>query len=258
MSRIRSVKPEWLEDELALACSDARVLSIGLMLLADDHGRGRAHPDMLLARVFPGKTFETLANALEDLARLRYMVLYEVDGQKYFAIRSWAKHQKVDHPGTEKVPGPESESVVIYSTLKAFAVGSDSFAKAIESLDIARASRASSPNLLSSVLPTDPPDRLGAPRKRRSRVGTWRRVPEDWQPTDEHRALASGLRVSFELELAKFRDHEFAAARKDANAAFRNWLRAARPAPIAAVSRAQQPRQPDNGVRPSRAATEGT
>jgi len=258
MSRIRSVKPEWLEDELALACSDARVLSIGLMLLADDHGRGRAHPDMLLARVFPGKTFETLASDLEDLARHRYMVLYELDGQKYFAIRSWAKHQKVDHPGAEKVLAPESEGSIIHATLEEFAKCSDGLAKAIEKLAKARASRASSPNLLSSDLPTDPPDRLGATHKRRSKAGTWRRVPEDWQPTDEHRAIAADLRVNFELEFAKFRDHEFAAARKDANAAFRNWLRAARPASVGAMPRVQPPRQPDTGVRPSRAATEGT
>ena len=40
--RIRSIKPEWLEDErMVMASSDARVLSIALILMADDYGNGR-------------------------------------------------------------------------------------------------------------------------------------------------------------------------------------------------------------------------
>jgi hypothetical protein len=109
--RIRTVKPEWLEDELlALASSDARVLSIALMLLADDHGRGRANPVMLAGQVFPGKPLETLSKALEELKVARYVIAYEVDGQSYFAIRNWEKHQKVDKPGKERVPAPSGSS----------------------------------------------------------------------------------------------------------------------------------------------------
>jgi hypothetical protein len=109
--RIRSVKPEWLEDELlALASSDARVLSIGLMLLADDHGRGRASRVMLAGQVFPGHPRETLDKALEELRAIRYVVTYEVEGQSYFWIRNWAKHQKVDHPSAPKIPAPSDSS----------------------------------------------------------------------------------------------------------------------------------------------------
>lgn len=105
--RIRTVKPEWLDDELlALASSDARVLSIALVLLADDYGNGRANEVMLAGRVFPGKPPEVLAKAIEELASIRYLILYEVDGQRYFSIRSWKKHQKVDKPGRPRVPGP--------------------------------------------------------------------------------------------------------------------------------------------------------
>jgi hypothetical protein len=101
--RIRSVKPEWLLDErMALASSDARVLSIALILLADDWGNGRAGRVQLAGHVFPGKP---LANALEELATW-FVTLYEVDGQHYFSIRGWAKHQKVDKPGKPKVPQP--------------------------------------------------------------------------------------------------------------------------------------------------------
>jgi hypothetical protein len=103
--RIRTIKPEWLEDELlALASSDARVLSIAVILRADDYGNGRANPVMMSGDVFPGKVPETLAKALEELARLRYLILYEVDGQHYYHIRTWDQHQKVDKPGKPRVP----------------------------------------------------------------------------------------------------------------------------------------------------------
>lgn len=111
--RIRTIKPEWLEDEkLAMASSDARVLSIAILLLADDYGNGRANEVQLCGTVFPGvirdnprDARETLAKALEELARLSFVVLYEVDGQHYFHVRNWEKHQRVDHPGKPRVPG---------------------------------------------------------------------------------------------------------------------------------------------------------
>ncbi len=105
MSRIRTIKPEWLTDErMALASSDARVLSIALIVMADDYGRGRANRIMLAGQVFPGKNPETLANALDELATGNFVTLYEVDGQSYYAVRNWDKHQRVDKPGKPRVP----------------------------------------------------------------------------------------------------------------------------------------------------------
>jgi hypothetical protein len=51
--RIRTIKPEWLEDELLAAASDeARVLSVALILMADDYGRGRASLATIAAGAF--------------------------------------------------------------------------------------------------------------------------------------------------------------------------------------------------------------
>lgn len=114
--RIRTIKPEWLDDErIVCASPEARVLSIALILLADDHGRGRASPTVLAGRVFPGaeNPRETLAKALGELASLSFVVLYEVDGQSYFAIRNWEKHQRVDRPGRPQVPPPPNANAVI-------------------------------------------------------------------------------------------------------------------------------------------------
>jgi hypothetical protein len=65
----------------------------------------------------------------------------------------------------------------------------------------------------------------------------WRKVPESWQPNEGHQKLAADHGVNLAAELPKFRDHEFAQPKSDADACFRTWLRTAaeiglrRPAP---------------------------
>lgn len=142
--RIRTIKPEWLEDELlALASSDARTLSIALMLLADDFGNGRANPLQLAGQVFPGKVPETAANALEELRAIRFAILYEVDGQRYFAIRNWSKHQRVDKIGKPRVPGPKVATAIIAEEKQSGVMLREPPAKVPETLDNIPASRAS-------------------------------------------------------------------------------------------------------------------
>lgn len=125
--RIRSIKPEWLEDErMVAASSDARVLSIALILMADDYGNGRCHSASIASRVFPpsgeslesllsasGESLESLsqsysrfAGALLELVQIRFCGVYSANGQHYFSIRNWKRHQKVNHPGKPMVPGP--------------------------------------------------------------------------------------------------------------------------------------------------------
>lgn len=87
------------------------------------------------------------------------------------------------------------------------------------------------------------------PKPKRGRKG---KPPADWQPTDAHRAIASERGVDFSLEVAKFRDHEFATPRSDYDAAFRNWLRSATPQRRSGTApRMGEPgwrRQPDGGI----------
>jgi hypothetical protein len=129
MGRIRSVKPEWLEDEVLAGTSDAaRVLSIGLILMADDYGRGRASVAFIATNVWryemerdqnnPRETFAKASRALRELVETRFVSLYEVRGQAYFEIRNWGKHQKVDKPSKPRIPAPETEqNQVVTETL---------------------------------------------------------------------------------------------------------------------------------------------
>jgi hypothetical protein len=63
----------------------------------------------------------------------------------------------------------------------------------------------------------------GAPKRKRPSTT----IPEDWQPTDAHRAVAAEERVDVVSEARKFRDSNEAKGRTyvDWDAAFRNWLR---------------------------------
>lgn len=104
--RIRTIKPEWLEDEkMVLMSPAARVLSVGLILIADDHGRGVGHRGLIVSRVFPMHLDEGNA-AYDELLSSGFFELYEVRGQTYFMITNWARHQRVDKPGKPRVPEP--------------------------------------------------------------------------------------------------------------------------------------------------------
>lgn len=110
--RIRTIKPEWLEDEkMCFASADARVMSIALILIADDHGNGRANPVWLNSQVFPGEVDMTrAARALDELVGIGFARRYGVGEQSYFAIRGWSKHQRIDRPSKPRVPLPPPES----------------------------------------------------------------------------------------------------------------------------------------------------
>jgi len=108
--RIRSIKPELLEDELASGLKDAAWrLYVSSWLLADDHGRFRAGLKALASNVWQDTTKEGHAEkALNELTAKGFLRLYEVEGQRYAEIkpRAWRAHQRIDHPGKPRVPAP--------------------------------------------------------------------------------------------------------------------------------------------------------
>lgn len=117
--RIRTIKPELLEDLRTAGLTDAAFrLFVGMILLADDHGNLRAEPALLEGSVFWGSRHprESLASLCEELARASLVSLYTVRGQKYAALNGWSKHQRVDKPSKPRVPGPDHEEAIIAGT----------------------------------------------------------------------------------------------------------------------------------------------
>jgi hypothetical protein len=207
--RIRSLKPEWLDDQKIASASDtARLLSISLILLSDDHGRGRAHSMFLASRVWPyssrspRETLATLSGGLQELCNIGFLRLYQVDGQDYFEVRNWRKHQRVDKPSKPRVPEPlESDSGDPRETLA-------------PDLDLRSGPGSPTPDHGSDAR---------APRSAKPKP--WRRFPLDYEPGEAERALASELLVDVDHELAAIQDHEFAKPKTDPAATFRTWIR---------------------------------
>lgn len=105
--RIRSIKPEILEDAVTAGLSDMGFrLFIACITLADDYGRLRAEPGWIMGQVFWARTVrsEDFAAAWAELEPL--VLTYLVNGQRYAEVRNWSKHQKVSHPGKPRVPAP--------------------------------------------------------------------------------------------------------------------------------------------------------
>jgi hypothetical protein len=114
--RIRTLKPELLEDEKTASLPDAAFrLFVSLILLADDHGNLRATPTWLEGQIWWCSTERRDVRAL--LARLArrsrdslspgLVEFYAVHGQPYLHLTGWNKHQRVDRPSAPRVPTPD-------------------------------------------------------------------------------------------------------------------------------------------------------
>ncbi len=112
--RIRSVKPEIVEDEALGACSlGAQLLYRNLITsAADDHGRFRAAPIMLAGRLFPYRDdvdATVLVEWLTELQTARVVVLYEVRAEAFGVLPSWGAHQRIDNAGKPLYPAPPED-----------------------------------------------------------------------------------------------------------------------------------------------------
>jgi hypothetical protein len=107
--RIRSIKPEILEDEKTAALSHMEWrLFVSIWLIADDHGNLRGDPTYVLGQCLwaSGESPETVEKALENLRKVSLVAGYEVRGQSYLHIINWDRHQKISHKGKARMPLP--------------------------------------------------------------------------------------------------------------------------------------------------------
>jgi hypothetical protein len=118
LARIRSVKPEFWEDqELAEQVSrDARLLYIGLWNLADEHGRLRGDPRFVHGRVYPYEpdlTVDDVANMLDELVRAGKVIQYRASAAGiYIYLPNLGKHQRLERDKVaSKLPDPDAEGV---------------------------------------------------------------------------------------------------------------------------------------------------
>lgn len=133
MARIRSIKPDfWQDEKLAPLAPIDRLVFLGLISQADDAGRLVDNVRLIDGLLFP-QTEDSSRGSLDTLARLKRIIRYAgPSGQRLIQIVRWKDHQKVDNPGSRVFPAPPGE-------LLAAALDSDVSGESSE--DIARLSR---------------------------------------------------------------------------------------------------------------------
>src|SRR5450830_542449 len=111
MARIRTTKPEFWTSEQVVECTPiARLLFIGMWNFCDDHGLHPASVKRLKMEVFPSDTLDDAAiqNMVDELESAKLLHSYSVNGDHYWQVTGWAKHQKIEKP-TYRHPLPQDD-----------------------------------------------------------------------------------------------------------------------------------------------------
>ena len=188
MARIRTIKPEFWQDEKMVRLPDAaRLIFLGLVSLADDAGRLLDKPVKIEADLFDGEQ-DRRRDVLESLANLsRIGVIrrgFTASGQRIIEITNWTIYQRVDHPNYAAA-FPEIITPLEDSDIR------ETFAS--DSRDI-REGFAHHTNDLRPV-PTTSTNDLSAPRKRRApKPAAAKKYPEFAQE-DRARCIAAFRRL---------------------------------------------------------------
>lgn len=110
MPRSRVIKPEFWDDEkLATNTSrDARLTFIGMWNHSDDYGVVKGHPSWLKNKIFPYDDIRLadFQKWLKELEGMRCIIPFEVDGEKFYYIRTFAKHQTINRPSQQRNASP--------------------------------------------------------------------------------------------------------------------------------------------------------
>lgn len=114
-ARIRSIKPEmWHDEKIGALSRDARLLFIGLITMADDEGRLRALPAVILGHCFPydRDAAKRLGTWMDELACQGLIQGYSDHGASYVAITNWSRHQRVNRPSPSLIPAPHAHDAL--------------------------------------------------------------------------------------------------------------------------------------------------
>ena len=114
--RARNIKPGFFKnDTLAELDFAGRLLFIGLWGIADRAGRLEDRPKKIKAEVFPYDEVN-VDSFLGELARLGFILRYEVEGERYIQIVHFDKHQN-PHPREAPSSIPEPAGSCLGSAL---------------------------------------------------------------------------------------------------------------------------------------------
>jgi uncharacterized phage protein (TIGR02220 family) len=97
----------WSDEKLGMCNRDERLLFMGLISNADDEGYGRGRAKLLKSTIFPydeDLKSTTVEKMLINLSKLNLVILYKVDGQEFYYLPNFTKHQTINRPTHSKLP----------------------------------------------------------------------------------------------------------------------------------------------------------
>lgn len=109
MARKRMMSPSFWSDEKIGECNMMeRLLFLGLVSNADDEGIGRGNPKLLKSLIFPYDDLRVsdFEKSLAKLASLSLIQLYQHDGQTYYCVLNFKRHQTINKPSPSDFPSP--------------------------------------------------------------------------------------------------------------------------------------------------------
>lgn len=240
MARARNLKPSFFKDARVVSCSyEARLLFQGLWCLADYMGRLKYNPLEVKMEIFPADPVD-VESCVKELADKKLIEIYrDHSGATLVQVSNFTKHQnphvnermdKNKNP-LPCLPGPDACRVTGGAEKQPLEQ------RVMDALVVLREYSESDPADSLNLIPPSlfpiascgdkPADGADAPRTKSKRA---HQLPDDFEPTEKHRALAGELGVILIDEFAKFRDYHRAkgSTMKDWNAALNNWLRNAK------------------------------
>ena len=101
----------WTDEKLGECSMQERLLFMGLISNADDEGYGRANPKLLKSLIFPYDDLRAsdLEKWLSHLGGLHIVVLFQYDGQTYYYLPNFLKHQTINKPTKSTFPHIDNE-----------------------------------------------------------------------------------------------------------------------------------------------------
>lgn len=223
MARIRTIKPEFFRSRSLARCSrDARMTFAGLWCEADDYGRGVADARILKGGIWPlddDIAWQDVEKHLGELEETGHIVRYDVNGEDFFEIVSWAEHQssayrrgKAIHPASDGTVPHEAEGTTHAETCKEL---QDARPSVLEG----KGREGNEEGILEAAEPQPA-------NKRKKAAHT---IPEDWTPSQATREWARAEYPDHAKKgvLEAFIDHAHATDRRlvDWDRAFRMWIR---------------------------------
>ena len=116
MARIRTIKPEFWEDEkLAKLPVHARLLFIGTWNFADDNGVLLANPVLMKSHIFPYEDIDisTISDWIDTLVENGMLIRTTYNGKDYLVIRKFLVHQKINRKSIRiNIPLPSVLQVI--------------------------------------------------------------------------------------------------------------------------------------------------